>query len=595
MMSTQTSAWWRVAAVAAAGVLSLPAWAVPAAAAPSDPDVADALKLRAALAEITRGEQRGAATGVDDGYPGGVWIAAGNDFSCSAGMIRTYCWGAGDDGQLGAGTTVDALEPVEAEGSDDFQDEIVGAIATGRAHSCALSWFEEGDDGGNLYCWGDNAEGQVGDGTTTPRSEPAAVDEEIRQVATGADHTCAITTDGDVACWGRNDQGQLGTGATGPSMPAPQAVPGLTDVIDVAAGGDTTCALDEDGKAWCWGSDSHGQLGDGSGAGAGSPAPVAVEMADVDDDFTQIEVGNRHACAVTAEGVAWCWGDDASGQAGDGPDPSDSSQPVEVTTEESVISISAGGDSSCAVLKTGTVYCWGANAEGQLGTGDRTDSDVPAEVDQSNVPSSPFLSFSQATGARATAGDGLLVEVSVGATHTCALDFEGNAYCWGDNSRGQIGDGTTGDALIPVATTLMPGPAAGVRVTPGDGELTVTWTPPADLGSSDLLGYFSVASGEDGGFGDGFCKGEPDGCVIGDLTNGIEYQVVVVTQTEGGLSVSAAVPGIPVARASPAPVPGEGGGQLPITGAAVSLIIAAGGALVAGGVFCLRLVRRRTP
>jgi alpha-tubulin suppressor-like RCC1 family protein len=592
-MSTLTNAWWRVAAVAAAGVLSLPAWALPATAAPSDSVVEDALRLRAALADMTRGVPPGSVTGVDDGYPGGSYVAAGTGTSCSAAMLTTYCWGANDAGQLGDGSTADATDPVEVDLPRALQAEMVGAVSSGRAHSCALSWFDDTEDGGDLYCWGNNAEGQIGDGSTTVRPEPVAVAEEIRQVATGADHTCAITGDGDVQCWGRNDQGQLGSGATGPSVSAPQAVPGLSDVIDLAAGGDTTCALDEDGAAWCWGSDGAGQVGDGGGA-AGSPVtlPTAVVMSDVDEPFEQIEVGGRHACAVTEEDAAWCWGDDASGQLGDGVSAADPSQPVEVATDENLISISAGTDSSCAVANSGSVLCWGENAEGQLGTGDRVDTGVPAEVDQGNVPSLPFLGFSANTVAATADGDGILVEVSVGDTHTCAMDLQGNAYCWGDNSQGQIGNGTTTDALKPVPTSLLPGAATGVRVTPGDRELSVTWSPPADVGTSDLLGYFSIAV-EDGGFGEGFCKGNPTSCVIGELTNGVEYRVVVVTQTDGGLSLSQAAPGIPVARASAAPAPGGGGGHLPITGAAVSLTIAAGGTLVAGGLLCLRLVRRR--
>jgi alpha-tubulin suppressor-like RCC1 family protein len=592
-MSTLTNPWWRVAATAAAGVLSLPAWAVPAAAAPSGSVVDDALRLRAALTEVVRGVPRGAATGVDDGYPGGFYVATGNGASCSAAMLKTYCWGANDAGQLGDGTTDDATEPVEVDLPRAVQANMVGAVTSGRAHSCALSWFDDTEDGGDLYCWGDNTEGQIGDGSTTARPEPVEAAENVRQVAAGADHTCAITEDADVQCWGRNDQGQLGSGATGPSVSTPQAVPGLSDVIDLAAGGDTTCALDEDGAAWCWGSDGAGQVGDGGGA-AGSPvtSPTAVVMTDVDGEFVQIEVGDRHACAVTREDTAWCWGDDASGQLGNGSSAGDPSQPVEVTTGEDFVSVSAGGDSTCAVANSGSIHCWGSNAQGQLGIGDRVDSAVPAEVDQGDVPSVPFLGFSNNTVAATADGGGLLLQVSVGDAHACALDLQGNTFCWGDNSRGQIGNGTTADALTPVPTSLMPGPATGVRVTPGDRELTVAWSPPADPGTSDLLGFFSVAVG-DGGFGDGFCKGG-NACVIGDLNNGAEYQVVVVTQTEGGMSLSSAVPGTPVARASAAPVPGGGGGgQLPITGAAVSLIIAAGGALVAGGLLCLRLVRRR--
>jgi LPXTG-motif cell wall-anchored protein len=454
-------------------------------------------------------------------------------------------------------------------------------VAAGRAHTCALEWFGASDDGGDLYCWGDNAEGQVGDGTTTSRTSPVKVATEIRQVATGDDHTCVIETDQTVACWGRNDVGQLGTGAAGASESTAQPVTGLGDVIDLAAGGDTTCAVDEAGDTWCWGSDADGQIGDGA-AGTGSAAsPVKV---DTSQEFTQVELGRGHACAVTERGATWCWGSDDHGQLGDNAATADTDVPVRAALPPSVDawSVSAGGDSTCVVTTLGLSMCWGDNAEGQLGVGDRNDRHVPAKVDQSAMPESPFLAGLGIKGSR-------IYQISVGTRHACAVDISANAFCWGDNSDGQLGDGTNDDHLVPEATALVPGAPTALKVRSGNQRLAVTWKAPADLGAGALTGYGVLAVSRDGGSD---CLVRATRCTISGLTNGTDYTVSAATITDGGLAFSPAVSGLPLGPASAKPVPGQGG-QLPITGPAVSLLIMIGGGLVAIGLVLLRRRRRR--
>ena len=544
-------------AVAAVLVLGLPSPAFSAGLDDST-ELAEALRLQAELTKRLTGAPPVGAFDVSDGYVGGFSVAAGADSSCVA-SLKFWCWGGGDS------------DPAKVALSAE-----PGAVAAGRAHTCALEFFDESDDGGDLYCWGDNAEGQLGDGTTTPRTAPVKVATEIRQVATGDDHTCVIKTDQTVACWGRNDVGQLGIGAAGASENTAQPVAGLDDVIDLAAGGDTTCAVDDDDDTWCWGSDADGQVGDGAAGTGEADSPSKV---DTSQEFTQVEVGGAHACGVTDSGNIWCWGLDDHGQLGDDAATADKDVPVRAVLPPAVDawSVSAGGDSTCVVTTLGLSMCWGANAEGQLGVGDRNDRHLPAKVDQSAMPESPFLAGFGLKGSR-------IFQISVGARHACAVDISTNAFCWGDNSDGQLGDGTTDDHLVPEATALVPGAPTALTARAGDKRLAVTWKAPADLGAGTLTGYGVVAlSREDGSD----CLVKATRCTITGLTNGTAYTVSAATLTDSGLTFSAAVFATP---ASAEPAPGQGG-SLPITGAAVSMLIMIGGGLVAVGLV-LRFARR---
>lgn len=567
-MTTSTRRWRIVAAAAFA--LLVPATATPAHAVPGDDPstLAKALKLQAQLYQT---KQVG-ATALEDGDLGGMPVAAGGDMSCSAGALEVFCWGAGD------------AEPSPA-GSPQLD---TGPVAAGRAHRCALEYSEDSDDGGDLYCWGDNTYGQVGDGTTTAQPAPVNVHDGVLQVALGADHTCAVLADLTLLCWGRNDAGQLGLGAAGLPEPTPQAVPGLTDLADVAAGGDSTCVVEDTGAARCWGSNSDGQIGDGTAGPAPVATPTAVDTSPigVGADLLQIEVGARHACAVTDDLEVWCWGADDHGQLGDDAPAAGQSLPVDTGVEDAW-TVSAGGDSTCAVDEDGHAWCWGDNTEGQLGTGDTTDQPEPAKVDQSGVAGSALYEDA------VDASGGLLFAISVGERHTCAMDVSGNAYCWGDNADGQIGDGTTTDRLKPTATLLLPGTAGGVVAQARDAEIGVDWSEPDELGTGSPMGYRVVALA-DSGYSLCYSEDSTDtGCTLTNLTNGAEYRIYVTTITSGGAATAADVRATPHGTPSPNPVAGSGGGQLPITGAAISLLVAIGSAMVLGGVLLRRKARDR--
>ncbi|MEV7621517.1 hypothetical protein [Actinoplanes sp. NPDC089786] len=573
MLMLTTSRRWRIVAAAAIALL-VPATAAPVhAAPPDDPSIlAKALTLQQQLYKT----KKAGVADFDDGDPGGQPIAAGGDVSCAAGFLELWCWGAGN---------------AEPEAPTNALANSAGPVTAGGAHQCVLELFDDSDVGGDLYCWGDNTYGQVGDGTTTARPAPVKVRGGVLQVAAGADHTCAILVDRSLVCWGRDDAGQLGQGAAGVPVTTPQAVPGLDDLADVAAGGDTTCALDDAGAAWCWGSNSDGQVGDGTAGATPVATPTSVDTAPLgsDDELGQIEVGARHTCAVTYDERVWCWGADGHGQLGDDPAQAAQNLPVD-TGLEAAWMVTAGGDSTCAVIEDGQGWCWGDNTEGQLGTGDHTDRAEPAKLDQSGLTGSSLYEYVfGATG-------GLLFGISMGERHACGMDVAGNAYCWGDNAGGQLGDGTTTDRLRPTATLLRPGAPRDVDTQARDAEIGVDWTSSDELGLGPVRGSQAVAFTEEGGFGS--CSpgdSTSTGCTISSLTNDAEYLVFVSTMTTGGMATAEPVAATPLGMASPAPVAGGGGGQLPITGAAVSLLIAIGGGLVMGGMALRRRARERRP
>jgi len=311
-------------------------------------------------------------------------------------------------------------------------------------HTCLL------DPAGRALCWGRNADGQLGDGTFLQRAGPVAVAGGIRwrRISVGG-HTCGITADGRALCWGPNDEGQLGTGGTARSaVPAPVAAPAAAEPprwTHIAAGGAHTCALDEQGRAWCWGDNRYGQLGDGTGAD--HPLPVRVAL---DRPLAAISVGDRHTCALTDIGEALCWGDASLGQLGEPGRTGSALRPRTVPGTPELVEIAAGRGHSCGHTREGQLWCWGQNGIGQLGIG---------------APPAPFPP---------TALEELppIAGVSLGYHHTCARDTSGRVHCWGGNIGSRPGPGISGQlgsdvswSNLPVA---LPAPDSVARLAAGD-------------------------------------------------------------------------------------------------------------------------------
>ncbi|PTL59482.1 Ig-like domain-containing protein [Paraconexibacter algicola] len=357
-------------------------------------------------------------------------ITAGFSHSCAilddGGAV---CWGANVVGQLGNGTTSRSPVPVPVPVALPA-GRTATAISVGNSHSCAIL------DDDRVVCWGSSSFGELGDGTTIAKSTPVAVQlpagRSATAIANGANHSCAVLDDRTVTCWGLGSFGQLGAGSTErTSTPVPAELPSGRTATALTAGGSHTCAQLDDDSTACWGNNASGQLGIPNARPA--PVPVGV-LLPAGRSAESVAAGAGHSCAALADGTARCWGRNLHGELGDGT-TRDSAVPVDVRlpTGRTVTALTANLGFSCAILDDGAARCWGDNQYGQLGSGTRTAASTPIAV--------PL-----GTGRTATA-------ISAGAYHACAILDDGSAACWGYNTRGALGNGTTGE-------TQTPGPVA---------------------------------------------------------------------------------------------------------------------------------------
>ncbi len=319
------------------------------------------------------GADAGRTDGDRGGDTGGDTPAAGGA-SCPVAMVSgryhsfarkrdgtLWFWGGNNHGQLGWGMPgVTTFTPVRSTALGAG----VAEVSAGYARTCARK------TDGTLWCWGENTDGQAGDGTKEDKQSPvqvAALGTSVAGVAAARDHTCARKGDGTVWCWGSNSSGRLGDGTTTDSLsPVPVTALG-GGVVDVRATGGYTCARKGDGTLWCWGGNDVGQLGDGSKENRSAPAPVPALGANV----AGVSVGIRHTCARKTDGTLWCWGGNDMGQLGDGTKV-DTTSPVRVTAMGTdVVDVVAGMYFTCAAKADGTLWCWGESRNGQLGYGGR--------------------------------------------------------------------------------------------------------------------------------------------------------------------------------------------------------------------------------
>ncbi len=371
---------------------------------------------------------------IDDDLRGVVATAASPTGTCAVEASGAlWCWGANDRGQLGDGTRTASLTPIPsgegvlpaAHASSLTLSRISGVLFYG--HGCLLV---EGSAGGEVWCWGADDVGQMGDGTTTPDelspvrvtfSDPTAVPVEV-SAARG--HNCARMESGEVWCWGMNNSGEIGLGSTSGFVATPTRVPGLTGVTDLAAGGCHTCVVRTNAGATdvaCWGCADRSQCG----PGAASPfqtSPITVTAVPAG---STLGLGDGHTCVLDPSGVMSCWGNNNFGQLGDGG-MTNRATPMTVAGLPSIAQIAAGQLHTCARTTAGEAYCWGSNMNGELGDGSPTNRPTPAIV--------PGLSD---------------VADLAAFRHTCAVQSTGAVYCWGPNGGGLLGDGTATDRPRP--------------------------------------------------------------------------------------------------------------------------------------------------
>jgi alpha-tubulin suppressor-like RCC1 family protein len=379
-------------------------------------------------------------SGLGGGGGGGMGlekqIVAGGTHTCALTTGEGLkCWGANSNGQLGDGTTTDRLNPVDVAGMGSD----VKSLALGQNFTCALlPW-------GRLKCWGENTHGQLGDGSKIDSPLPVTIlpGVTVRQVVAGTGHTCVLTLAGSVLCWGDNTYGQLGDGSTTESTSPVEAI--SSGAVGIALGGSTSCVVMSSSGLKCWGLGDYGQLGDG-GSGAGHnqllAADVQVSGGGSLAGATQVAVGANFVCALLAGGLVDCWGKNDAGQLGQGITSALLAYASPVVTEaggdplQGATQVTAGGAHACVRMYTDRLKCWGQGEAGQLGDGSSGSSAysvIPHTVVDHYAPLGQPRPYLEATS-----------QVSAGGAHTCAfIKWNGsNPYrCWGDNSRGQLGDG----------------------------------------------------------------------------------------------------------------------------------------------------------
>ena len=418
------------------------------------------------------------------------------DTTVTAKWSRPGSWSRSPaSGPTGGGTSVTLTAPSGALGAR------LAGINAGGSHSVSVS------SDGQVYAWGDNTHGQIGDGTHTGRTLPtgtaAPADALFTQATAGRNHTAALDATGRIWTWGDNSDGQLGRGTVGGDDSTPGlAATGDTRFTQINAGDDHTIALDTTGHIWTWGNDTYGQLGRGTaGSATGTPAirpmPEGTPPGLV---YTQIQAGGNHSLAIANNGTLYAWGDDTYGQLGDNKTGTATATPSPVRTPTGappsftwlylsagkdhtlaiatdttanttavyafgsgrhgqigkfgagadnplptktdlpngadILRVSAGGQTSQAIISTGTLFTWGSNTNSQIGDGTNTDRKQPVAI---TTPGRANFTWKRA---------------AVGMSHTLGIDSAGTLHTWGDNTHGQLGEGTDTPRSTPGKTTF---------------------------------------------------------------------------------------------------------------------------------------------
>lgn len=385
----------------------------------------------------------------------GAQAATGNGVTPVPGAAQS--WGLNSSGQLGNGATANQSTPVAVSLPNGVT---LSAIVGGSAHTLGLA------SNGTVYAWGANTVGQLGNGTTTGSTVPVRVHLSLPSnvtataIAAGSTFSLALASNGTVYAWGANTLGQLGNGSTVAYSTLPVAVSLSAGATAIAAGGNDGLAI-VGGHVYAWGDNTDGALGHGT-AGGFSRTPVAVSLPSASAPAAAIAAGGEHGLALGANHTLYAWGSNAFGHLGNGTTVAYSDTPVAVSipAQVTVTAVADGGNHALALdAASGAVYAWGDDRSGQLGNGigeDEYDNACNTENDDggshwfSNVPVRSLLP----NGVSATA-------IAAGACDSIALATDGTVYAWGDDTYGQLGNGATKTFyLTPIAVHLPSGTLA---------------------------------------------------------------------------------------------------------------------------------------
>jgi len=293
-------------------------------------------------------------------------------------------------------------------------------------HSCAVNNI------GHLYCFGDQANGKLGNGVNPTSTDGSIIPGLLSPVKIGTDtwkkvgvafsHSCGIKTNGTLWCWGAQTNGRLGNGLTVGAQTTPLQI-GASNWKDIATYRDHTCGIRANGTLWCWGMDSGQALGNGA-TSTDQTTPLQIGVA----TWEKITASSSHTCGIQTNGTLWCWGNQANGVLGNGLTAGTQDTPLQIGTD-TWTNINAAQQHTCGIKSAGTLWCWGNQANGRLGNGITTGT--------------------QATPVQISAGT-FWKDIGLGFSHTCGIQVNGTLWCWGDDSFEALGNGAGGSVSSPL-------------------------------------------------------------------------------------------------------------------------------------------------
>lgn len=378
-------------------------------------------------------------------HPAPVQVGIASDWAAiSTGELHTlalrrngivFSWGFNQGGQLGDGTVISKSAPTSITSPIQFNNVV--ALSTGGAHSLALL------ANGDIYAWGNNALGQFGNGTVTPSTSPALVGEDSinwTKSEPGNAFTVALRSNGSLWAWGDNAFGQLGDGSLTERLTPVEVAGAAKNWLTSASGLGHTVAVRANGTLWAWGDNGSGQLGDAAITDNATPQLIGTtQPVSAANNWSTVAAGDFHSLALKADGTLWAWGDNSAGQLGIGSADPNRTLPTQVVTtnpgsfDRNWVAIAAGGTHSLALQSDGTLWVWGDNGSGQLG-----DSSIAVSI---NAPSQLVVLTPPSPGYNSS-----WVAVAAGLGHSLALQADGTLWAWGSNFTGQLGNG---DATLP--------------------------------------------------------------------------------------------------------------------------------------------------